>query len=101
MGLDSTSKRRWFGGIVLFAAVAMLICGQTVLKTTLSGGGYLVYWLVCFLLTGLAVLIAFLDVRALQYRVREEQRELVETTLKRIEKEDKGSEPKTRGPRRK
>jgi|SRR4051812_6403785 hypothetical protein len=101
MGLGSTSKRRWVGAIVIVAAVVMLICGQTVLKTSLSGVVYLAYWLVCFLLTGLAVLIAFLDVRALQYRIREEQRDLLETTLKKIEKETKAPDPKPRGARRK
>ena len=75
--------------MVLFAAAAMLICGQTFLKTVLSGGVFLLYWLVCFLLTGMAVLVALLDFRALRYRVHKEQRELLETTLEKIEKEAK------------
>jgi hypothetical protein len=101
MGLSSTSKRRWFGGIVLFAAFAMLICGQTILKTTLTGGGFVLYWLVCFLLTGLAVLVAFIDMRDLNHGVRREQRELLETTLKKIENEAKSQNPKSPGERQK
>lgn len=93
MGMGSSSKRRWFGGMVLFAAFAMLICGQTFLKTTLSGGVFLLYWLVCFLLTGAAVLVALLDFRALRYRIHKEQRELLETTMQKIEKEARN--PKT------
>ena len=89
MGLDATARRRWFGGIVLFAALAMLLVGETLLKGRLAGFSFLIYWLVCFVLTTLAIIIAFLDVRALQRRIHQEQRELLETTLKKIEREAK------------
>jgi len=56
---------------------------------------FVLYWLVCVLLTGLAILIAYLDVRALRYRTRQEQRELFEATLKKIEAEAK-ERPKDR-----
>jgi hypothetical protein len=102
MGLDSTVKRRWFGGIALFGAIAMLICGETVLKTTLGGGAYLVYWLICFIMTGLAIVIAFMDVRALQHRIRAEHRDLIEGTIERIQSDAKEKRPKSRaqGPKR-
>jgi hypothetical protein len=90
MAFSSTARRRWIGGIVLFGAVGMLICGQTFLKSTLAGMSYLIYWLVCFGLTGLAVFVAILDVRALSRHVREEHRDLLDSTLKRIETEAKG-----------
>jgi len=99
MEFGSTARRRWFGGIVLFGAVGMLICGQTFLKSRLAGVAYLVYWLVCFGLTGLAIIAAFLDVRALQRRIREEHRDLLDSTLKRIEAEAKGQRPKSEGRR--
>ena len=89
MDLDATARRRWFGGIVLFAALAMLLVGETLLKGRLAGSSFLIYWLVCFALTTLAIIIAFLDVRALQRRIHQEQRELLETTLKKIEREAK------------
>jgi|SRR5258708_6311188 len=96
MGLDATGRRRWFGALVLFAALAMLVGGQTVLKDRLKDPHvFLVYWLVCFGCTGLAIFIAFLDVRALQRRIREEQRNLVHRTLKEIETDAIG---KTRHP---
>jgi hypothetical protein len=89
MGLDSTAKRRWFGGIVLFGAIAMLICGETILKPKLAGSAYLIYWLICFVLTIAAIVVAFMDVRALQRRIRDEHRELVEGTIDRIQSDAK------------
>jgi len=89
MALDATARRRRFGACVLLAALAMLIGGETVLKGTLGDWASVLYWLVCFVLTGLAILVAFLDARALQHRTRQEQRELFETTLKEIETEAK------------
>jgi hypothetical protein len=87
MALDATTRRRWFGAVVLLAALGMLIGGETVLKGKLGDLTFIVYWMVCFALTGLAILIAFLDARALQRRTRQEQRDLFETTLKQIETE--------------
>ena len=89
MALDATARRRWFGAAVLLAALAMLICGQTVLKGRLGALVFIAYWLVCFGLTGLAILVALLDARALQRRTRQEQRDLFEATLKQIETEAK------------
>ncbi len=96
MGMDATARRRWFGSVVLLGAVAMLVCGQTVLQGRLKPWMLLIYWPVCFLLTGLAVLAALRDVRALQNRARQEQRDLLESTLKEIETEakSKGREPR-------
>jgi membrane protein implicated in regulation of membrane protease activity len=85
MALNATARRRWIGVLVLLAAVGMLICGETALRKKLAGVAFLLYWLVCFALTGLAVVIAFLDARALQRRTRQEHRDLLETTLKEIE----------------
>jgi hypothetical protein len=87
MALDATARRRWFGASALLAALAMLILGETVLHERLRDLAYLAYWLVCFAFTGLAILAAVLDVRALQHRTRQEKRDLLETTLKEIETE--------------
>src|SRR5882762_9290586 len=97
MRLDPTARRRWLGGLALFAAAAMLICGLTVLQGRLSPSVFVLYWPICFLFTGLAVLMALRDFRALQQRAREEQRELLESTLKDIELE---ARRKTRKPGR-
>ena len=89
MALDATARRRWFGALVLLAALGMLISGETVLKGRLGNLAFIFYWLICFGFTGLAILIAFLDVRALQRRTRQEQHDLFESTLKQIEREAK------------
>jgi len=62
----------------------MLVAGETVLKGKLLGKAYWVYWLVCFFLTGLAMLVAFRDARAMLQRTGREQRDLLENTLKEI-----------------
>ena len=89
MAFDATARRRWFGALVLLAALGMLIGGETVLKGKLGGLGFMLYWLVCLVFTGLAIVIAFLDARALQRRTRQDQHDLFETTLKEIETEAK------------
>ena len=100
MALDATARRRWVGAVVLLTALAMLICGQTVLQGTLGPLALLAYWLLCSSLTGLAIMIAFLDARALQGRTRREQRDLFAATLKEIETEAK-SKPHRPGGRHK
>ncbi len=89
MALNATTRRRWLGALALLAAVGMLIGGETVLEGKLGGLVFVFYWLVCFALTGLAILIAFLDARALQSRTRREERDLFAATLKEIETEAK------------
>jgi len=93
MGLDATARRRWFGVLVLAAALLMLIAGETVLQRRLKEFGFLAYWMVCFGLTCLAILIAFLDVRALGQRTRREHHDLLESTLRNI-RTDAQSKPK-------
>jgi hypothetical protein len=87
MALDATARRRWFGGAMLLAAVIVLIGGETLVKERLGLMASLICWLVCLVFTGLAILAAFLDVRALRRRTLQEQRDLFEATLKKIESE--------------
>ena len=87
MALDATARRRWFGAVMLLAALAMLVCGETLLKERLSPIASLIFWLVCLVFTSLAIIVALLDARALQRRIRQEQRELFESTLKKIQAE--------------
>ena len=87
MGLNTTNRRRLVGAIFLLGAIAMLVMGQTVLNSRLRDVTFLVYWLVCFILTGLAIVVAYLDLRSLHDRSRPEARELIQNTLGRIETE--------------
>ena len=93
MGNSSGSTRRTFGTVCVMVPVGMVILGLTALKNTLDGLGFLVYWLICLALTGLAILMAFLDVRALQRRTRQEQRDLLDSTLKKIEADARKRRP--------
>jgi hypothetical protein len=87
MGMEETARRRWFGGLMLAGAVAMLFAGETFLKGKLLGSAFWIYWLVCFFLTGVAMLVALRDARAMLQRTGREQRDLLESTLKDIQKD--------------
>ena len=69
MAFDATARRRWIGALVLLAALGMVIGGETVLSGKLGNLAFIFYWLVCFGLTGLAILIAILDILAWSMRV--------------------------------
>lgn len=79
--------RRWWGGIALVLAVGMLILGETALKSRLSGRGFLAYWLVCILLTAIAIVLALRDLRYQTRQARTAQRELLDSALRQIEAE--------------
>ena len=89
MPRNSDIRRRFFGAVFLAAALIMVVAGQTVLGSRLQGAAFLLYWLACFGCTIIAIAIAFLDVSAVQRRAREQQRELIESTLRKIADEQK------------
>lgn len=85
------------GLIFLGIALLMLILGETALRQSLGKIGFVIYWMVCFIFTGLAILFSFLDVAGVQRQARAQQRELLEKTIGEIvrQKEAKrsGSKP--------
>jgi len=85
MAWEATTRRRTFGVVVLGVALVMLIAGQTVLKGRLQEVGFLIYWVVCFGFTCLAIITAFLDLRALGLQARQQQRDLLKNTLNKIQ----------------
>jgi len=97
MAFDATARRRLIGAIFLLMALLMLVSGETVLKGRLGDAGFLLFWLACLVFTSLAIFVAFLDVRALGQRVRKDQRELFEATLKKIEKDAKSKGHRANG----
>ena len=99
MALDATARRRWLGAIALVVALAMLVCGETLLKEKLGNLTFVCYWLVCFGFTGLAILVALLDARALRRRTGQEHLNLFETTLEEIQTDAKNRR-RPRGHRR-
>src|SRR2546421_2980117 len=72
------------GMAFLIIAVVMLILGQTVLRTVLVKVPFMLYWMGCFVFTGLAIVFAFRDVAGVQRQAREQQRELLEKTITEI-----------------
>ena len=87
VNLSGQARRRWFGGIVLGAALLMLILGETILNGRLQPRAFVFYWGSCFLLTMLAVVVAFRDIKDVQRKVGREQKDLLEGTLSKIERE--------------
>jgi|SRR6516162_4708017 hypothetical protein len=97
MAFDATTRRRWGGILVLIAALGMLIAGETVLQGRLQNVAFVLYWLLCLILTTAAIIIAFLDARALRRQTREEARDLLQSTLKEIETDAKARRGRPRG----
>jgi hypothetical protein len=73
---SADARRRWFGALFIVLAGGMLIWGQTLLKGSLHGAIFLVYWLLCFLFTALSMVVAILDIRAMKKHIRDEQNTL-------------------------
>ena len=75
--LTSADKlRRRLGLMVLGTALAMLMAGLSVLRPRLAGLGYIVYWLACYVLTSLAILLAIVDMHIIKQRIHRERRML-------------------------
>jgi len=87
MGIDATARRRWFGALALGGALLMLAAGATLLNGRLTGVAFLLYWGACLALTVVAILVAFIDMRAVQYELRQEKHELIQSTIQNIQKD--------------
>lgn len=85
--MSSKSRRRWFGATCLLTAIAMLVAGVTVLEGAMAPLAFVGYWLACLLLTALAAGTALIDASRVRAEQREEQRALIENTLKEVERE--------------
>jgi hypothetical protein len=88
MKTSADERRRWFGMLFLILALGLLIWGQTLLKPHLRGWWFILYWLICFALTGLAFLVALLDLLIMRHRAREERRRLLRETFGPVDPED-------------
>lgn len=81
MKIGSVRARRFFSGIFLLAALLMLGSGLTVFSPALKGATFITYWLICFLLTGIAAIVALVDVVLIRRELKQKQRDLIESTL--------------------
>ena len=90
--------RRWVGLSFLTIAVGMLAAGLTVLETRLKRIDFLLYWLVCFVFTGLAAMTALWDASVVRRQSRLEQQRLVQETLARTARDSQqNKDPESRG----
>ncbi|MEK7780705.1 MAG: hypothetical protein AAB370_04315 [Verrucomicrobiota bacterium] len=89
MSANAKTLRRRFGVICIAVAIVMLIAGETVLKSWLAQSPVrlICYWMGCFILTALAAFAAVVDAARVRQESREEQRALLEDTLRQIEQE--------------
>lgn len=85
MAAHGDIQRRRFGMIFLIVASAMVVLGQTLLSPFLRGLAFIVYWLACFVITGLAMLAALLEARTISRQAREQHREMVARALDGLE----------------
>lgn len=81
----------------LVLAIGLLIAGETLLEGWLGPLGFILLWTVCFVLTAAAIVIAFADARATAARTVREQRELFDSTLKKIPDEAAHKKRRCRG----
>jgi hypothetical protein len=73
--------------LAVIGALAMLVVGLTLLAGRMGPLGFVTYWMICFALVCVALLMALFDMRAVQDRTREEHKKLLETTIQEIEAE--------------
>ena len=100
MSGPADARRRWFGLLFLLIAGGMLVWGLSVFGGRLKGLTFIIYWLICFLFTGLALLIALLDLLIVRHRQREEQRDLIVKAIEDFESEKKAKSGSSKSARR-
>lgn len=79
----SDRRRRWFGLLYLLIAGIMLLWGVSWLEPYLVGWKFLVYWLGCFLVTMMAILVALLDMWIIRIRARQQRHAASQGAIKR------------------
>ena len=82
---SAKARRRWFGAICLLGALGLLLAGETRPDGRLTGITFILYWLLCLVLTLLAMIAALLDAFALRRENRDRQRALIESTIEEIQ----------------
>lgn len=75
----------------------MVLIGLTPWGKRLEGRSFIDYWLICWAFTTVAMIFALWDLRITRARTRIEKIELVEDTVKQLEKEIKKDSPERNG----
>ena len=97
---DGMIRHRKRGLTFLIIAVLMLVLGETVLRQSLTKIPFILYWMGCFLFTGMAIVFSFLDVAGVQRQAREQQRELLEKTIHEIARQKEAKSGRSNPERR-
>jgi hypothetical protein len=86
MARSSDIVRRTLGAVFIGTAILMLILGETALADALekSRTTFILYWFGCFVFTALSAFVALLDFVVMRQRIRKQQREFLENTLREI-----------------
>jgi hypothetical protein len=86
------SRRRWAGVLCLGAAILLTVWGHYFLPRDWHPLVQVGFWLGCFAITSLAILIALVDLVAVGKETRAERRALLEKTLGEVEAETRRHE---------
>ncbi len=100
MGRYASNWRRIVGAVALTGAILLLVLGETVLKHRLGGPKtFLGYWLACFLLTFVAMIVALRELGAVRRLGRRDQHELLEKVLEDVQAEARSRQQDARSSR--
>ncbi len=77
-------RRRWFSLLYLILAGGLLVWGLTWLEPVLRGWLFVGYWFTCAMFAVLALITAWLDLRALRRHERAQRRALLEQSLQHL-----------------
>lgn len=80
-------RRRWAGVLCLGAAILLTVWGHFFLPRDWHPLVQVGFWLACFAITFLAIVIALVDLVAVGRETRAEKRALLEKTLHEVEAE--------------
>lgn len=83
--------------ILLAVAFAMLIGGFTFLEPRLRGVAFVIYWLGCFAVAGLAIITALLDLLVIRRDARRAQHILIEDSFQGMSVKPPSQSAKTNG----
>jgi membrane protein implicated in regulation of membrane protease activity len=101
MNINPNQPSRRAGLIFLILACVMLLLGLTVFGKSLTGLGFLAYWLGCLALTLTAMLMAVREMREIRRQNREEKIGLMEQAFDGVTAEVKEAREKRRANSRK
>jgi len=73
--------------VCLGIAILMVVWGQFFLPISLDPSLHAAFWLLCFMFTIAAIMIALVDLLVLRRRTRAEKRALFEETMEAIKEE--------------